>query len=241
MSRPDPDDGSVDVEAAWAEIVARWDDPPAADRSEAGRSDAARSDTARSDAGRPDLGRSDLGRSDAGSDATGTSAGTRSGAGTDEPAAATSGGDAATGGPGADETAVAAAAAGAPARPEDVGRDGADDWSEDWEPPRSHVGGERVLRAAQDDERSGRDDLAADAERFVPPEPPPLPRGDLPSRLAWAGVLGAPLFFLVCALFWRDVPGLLVVAGIVAFVAGFGALVVRMPVSRDGDDDGAVV
>lgn len=217
MSTPEPDDGSVDVEAAWAEIVARWDDPPHPGSSGA--------------TGPPDTGGGTAGTEvapdgdtrAAGAAGAGRGRGGHPGTGVDGSAAGTAG------------TARAPAAPG-PGEPQDVGQDGADDWTEDWEPPRSHVGGERVLRAAQDDERRG-----GEPEGFVPPEPPPLPRGDLPSRLAWGGVLGAPLFFLVCALFWRDVPGLLVVAGIAAFVAGFGALVVRMPANRDDGDDGAVV
>ncbi len=211
MSTPEPDDGSVDVEAAWAEIVARWDDPP---------------HPGSTGSGDPRTGPD-------GAEAAGAAGdGERAARAADPAGGARRPGAGVDGSPGA----AAAPTAPRPGEPQDVGRDGADDWSEDWDPPRSHVGGERVLRAAQDDEQR-----REEPEGFVPPEPPPLPRGDLPSRLAWGGVLGSPLFFLVCALFWRDVPGLLVVAGIAAFVAGFGALVVRMPVSRDDGDDGAVV
>jgi hypothetical protein len=84
-----------------------------------------------------------------------------------------------------------------------------------------------------------------DVEAFVPPDPPPLPRGDLATRLAWAGVAGGPLFLLIAALFWRDLPQLLLMAAVTAFVGGFVTLVLRMPRDRsssDGDDDdGAVV
>ncbi len=107
-----------------------------------------------------------------------------------------------------------------------------------WSSPVSHVGGEVVRTAGE------RDEVDADDEEggYVPPEPPPLPRGDTVSRLAWGGVLGAPVFFVLTMLFWRSVPTLLVVLAVAAFVAGFVTLVVRMP-DRDDDswDDGAVV
>ncbi|MFP5335294.1 MAG: hypothetical protein ACLGIV_08275 [Actinomycetes bacterium] len=156
------DDGGVDVEAAWADIVARWD----AGESEAGSWPASEN---------------------------------------------------------ADD------------RPDDVGPAVEDDVAEDWGRVPSHVGGDRVREAAAVAEPD-------DDERFVPPEPPPLPRGDLFTTLAWVGVLGSPLFFLLTALFWRSVPQVLILGGIAAFVGGFATLVVRMPSRRDpDDDDGAVV
>ena len=78
-------------------------------------------------------------------------------------------------------------------------------------------------------------------ERYIPPDPPPLPRGDLISRLAWAGALGGPIFLLVAVIAWRTAPQLLLMLAIVAFVAGFVTLVARMPQHRDDDGDGAVV
>jgi len=82
---------------------------------------------------------------------------------------------------------------------------------------------------------------AEDGERFVPPDPPPLPRGDMVARLAWAGVGGGPVFLLLAALFWRDLPQVLLLAAVAAFVGGFVTLVLRMPRERPDDDDGAVV
>ena len=79
-------------------------------------------------------------------------------------------------------------------------------------------------------------------EGFVPPEPPPLPRGDLLTRLLWVGAIGGPLFLLVAAIAWRDAPRMLILAAVAAFVGGFVMLVMRMPHDRDeDDDDGAVV
>ena len=52
--------------------------------------------------------------------------------------------------------------------------------------------------------------------------------------------MAGPAVLLLCALVWRDAPALVVAAAVVAFVAGFGVLVARLPRSHD-DDDGAVV
>ncbi len=80
-------------------------------------------------------------------------------------------------------------------------------------------------------------------DRFVPPEAPPITSTDLASRLAWLGVLGAPLLLLVAALTVGRLPSLMVVGALVAFVGGFATLVLRLPRDRDdnGPDDGAVV
>ncbi|MGL5858695.1 MAG: hypothetical protein ACRC35_09895 [Angustibacter sp.] len=83
---------------------------------------------------------------------------------------------------------------------------------------------------------------ASDQEHFVPPEPPPLPRGDPATRLAWAAVLLGPVFLLCSALFWRDIARWWLIMAAAAFVAGFVALAARLPARRDdSDDDGAVV
>lgn len=79
-------------------------------------------------------------------------------------------------------------------------------------------------------------------EGFVPPEPPPIPRGDLLTRLLWIGAIGGPLFLLVAAIAWQEAPRMLILGAVAAFVGGFVLLVMRMPHDReDDDDDGAVV
>lgn len=78
-------------------------------------------------------------------------------------------------------------------------------------------------------------------EHFVPPAPPPLPRGDTVSRFAWAGVLGGPTYLLLALLVGWEIPPLLGAGAVGAFVAGFGTLVVRMGGDDDRDDNGAVV
>jgi hypothetical protein len=83
-------------------------------------------------------------------------------------------------------------------------------------------------------------------DHFVPPEPPPIPRGTPARRLAWAGLLGSPVVLLMAVfvhmLTGWDVPTLLTLAVAAAFVGGFGFLVATMPRDR-GDDwnDGAVL
>ncbi|MFW5899051.1 MAG: hypothetical protein ACOCUN_01135 [Jiangellaceae bacterium] len=79
-------------------------------------------------------------------------------------------------------------------------------------------------------------------EHFVPPAPPPLPRTDLITRLAWLCVLGTPLFFLLALIAGRPVSGFLGALGAGAFIGGFVLLVVRLRGHDPYDpDDGAVV
>jgi hypothetical protein len=79
---------------------------------------------------------------------------------------------------------------------------------------------------------------------FVPPPPPPVPRGDPVTRWAWAAAIGAPVLFVLLAVLGFDLTGVVGVALVGAFAAGFVTLVIRMkdgPRSDDRPDDGAVV
>jgi len=81
-----------------------------------------------------------------------------------------------------------------------------------------------------------------DDEHFVPPEPPPVPRGTPARRLAWIGLFGPPLLMLAAVILGWTFPTWLSVLMVAAFVGGFVFLVATMP--RDGGDgwgDGAVV
>jgi hypothetical protein len=81
-----------------------------------------------------------------------------------------------------------------------------------------------------------------DEEGYVPPTPPPLPRGDLVSRIAWGAVAGGPLFLLLAALTWQTLPSSLLLLALLSFIGGFVTLVARMPPEPPDDpDDGAVV
>lgn len=111
-----------------------------------------------------------------------------------------------------------------------------------WSPPARRISLPGESRAEEIGGFRSTADDADDEEGYQPPEPPPLPRGDLVSRLAWAGVVGGPLFLLVAALAWRSLPTLLLLLALAAFVGGFVVLVARMPPEHPDDpDDGAVV
>jgi len=89
--------------------------------------------------------------------------------------------------------------------------------------------------------QEGPEDDIGRADVFVPPDPPPLPRGDAFTMLAWAGVIAGPIFLLISVI-WQHAPQPLVLTALAGFVGGFLTLVSRMPKHRDDDDDdGAVV
>ena len=77
---------------------------------------------------------------------------------------------------------------------------------------------------------------------FVPPDPGPVLGGDPLLTMAWSAVVGVPLLFMVVVIAWRDVPALVLQLAGVAFLAGIGLLLWRMPRDRDHDaGPGAVV
>jgi hypothetical protein len=90
------------------------------------------------------------------------------------------------------------------------------------------------------------DDLdESDEGHFVPPEPPPLPEGDVTSRLAWVAVVGGPVLMLAVVLLRWNMTWWLTTLGVGGFLGGFATLVARMPHGDDDEDDdpgrGAVV
>ena len=79
-------------------------------------------------------------------------------------------------------------------------------------------------------------------EHFVPPEPPPVPRGTPARRLAWLGLFLAPLVMLIAVSVGWAMPDVISMLLVLAFVGGFVFLVATMPRDRrDDGDDGAVV
>ncbi len=86
---------------------------------------------------------------------------------------------------------------------------------------------------------------AGDEEHFIPPAPPPLPKLDPVAKGAWAALFGGPGYLIVATAAGWSVSGLAAFCAVAAFVAGFAILVLRMhepgPGGPDDGDDGAVV
>jgi hypothetical protein len=82
-------------------------------------------------------------------------------------------------------------------------------------------------------------------EHYVPPVPPPLPRLDPVTKLAWVALFGGPLYLLIGTAVGAALTGVEDFLAIAAFVGGFVILVLRMdngrPPDSGSDDDGAVV
>ncbi len=72
-------------------------------------------------------------------------------------------------------------------------------------------------------------------EHFVPPPPPPLTRPDLPTGVAWAGLLGGPAMLLLATVLGWALPSLLTAACVVGFIGGLVYLVATMDNRSDGD------
>jgi hypothetical protein len=82
-------------------------------------------------------------------------------------------------------------------------------------------------------------------EHYIPPVPPPLPRLDPVTKLAWLALFGGPLYLLISTAVGATISGLTAFLAVAAFVGGFVVLVLRMdngrPPDSGSDDDGAVV
>jgi hypothetical protein len=77
-----------------------------------------------------------------------------------------------------------------------------------------------------------------DDEAFTPPPLPPPAVISPERRLAWVGLIAAPLLLVLINVLDYALPGILSVGLVVAFIASFGYLVATME-PRDPDDDGA--
>jgi hypothetical protein len=77
-----------------------------------------------------------------------------------------------------------------------------------------------------------------DDEAFTPPPLPPPAVISPERRLAWVGLVAAPLLLVLVNLLDYALPGILSVGLVIAFIASFGYLVATME-PRDPDDDGA--
>ncbi|HEY7144668.1 MAG TPA: hypothetical protein VH637_10495, partial [Streptosporangiaceae bacterium] len=91
---------------------------------------------------------------------------------------------------------------------------------------------------------NGEDDQDEDVEHFVPPHPPPLPHLDPVAKGAWLALLGGPAYLLTASMAGWYVPGWAALAAVVAFVAGFAVIVIRLgdgPSRGAGPDNGAIL
>ena len=91
----------------------------------------------------------------------------------------------------------------------------------------------------EDDDAAGDED-----EHFIPPPPPPLPALDPVAKGAWTALFGGPAYLLVATTAGWVMPGWAAFGAVAAFVGGFAVIVVRMgdkPSRGDGPDNGAVV
>jgi hypothetical protein len=84
-----------------------------------------------------------------------------------------------------------------------------------------------------------------DDEHYIPPAPPPLPKLDSVAKGAWVALFGGPGYLMVATAAGWSVSGLAAFCAVAAFVAGFALLILRMhepgPGGPDDGDDGAVV
>jgi hypothetical protein len=103
-------------------------------------------------------------------------------------------------------------------------------------------GRDRIGDEVGDGDGGSRQRRSDDHDHFVPPEPPPVPKGTPARRLAWVGLFAPPLLMILAVVFGWALPTWLSMLLVAGFVGGFVFLVMTMP--RDGGDgwgDGAVV
>jgi len=210
-----------DEDAAWRDLVARFDSPitaqepvPWPEREDTSLTDAGAEDSGAEDSGAEDSGAEDSGAEDSGAEDSGAK---DSGIEDDGPQ---------------DAGRVGAAPAPSGGPPNVVIISASGTTAADW-PARSERPG-----AAEPPESP----FLAE-EHFVPPPPPPLPKLDSMAKAAWLALFGGPGYLLLATVFDWSLPGVAVFCAVAAFVAGVALLVFRLNDSDrdDSDDDGAVV
>ncbi|HEX4062764.1 MAG TPA: hypothetical protein VHY58_17235 [Streptosporangiaceae bacterium] len=84
-----------------------------------------------------------------------------------------------------------------------------------------------------------------DGGHYIPPPPPPLPNMSPVTKGAWVALFGGPAYLLVATLASWSVAGWALFLAIAAFIGGFTVLALRLgdhtDDTSDPDDDGAVV
>ncbi len=81
-------------------------------------------------------------------------------------------------------------------------------------------------------------------DHYIPPPPPPLPALDPVAKGAWTALFGGPAYLLVATSAGWVLPGWATFGAVGAFVGGFAVLVIRMgdkPSRGSGPDNGAVL
>lgn len=81
-------------------------------------------------------------------------------------------------------------------------------------------------------------------DHYIPPPPPPLPALDPVAKGAWTALFGGPVYLLVATSAGWVLPGWATFGAVGAFVGGFAVLVMRMgdkPSRGSGSDNGAVL
>ena len=102
--------------------------------------------------------------------------------------------------------------------------------------------GDGATPAGSQSRRSPEQPRPNDDEHFVPPTPPPIPRTDMITMLAWAGVFGTPVLFAGAYVFGQSVSSLVSMVAVIAFIGGFAVLISRLRGHDPHDpDSGAVV
>ncbi len=98
----------------------------------------------------------------------------------------------------------------------------------------------RVIRYAGDPRSYSPPD--EEDEAYVPVPLPPPAKLDAVAKAAWAGLIGGPLYLLLGTFLHWTISGIEAFAAVAAFVGGFVTLVVRLgDRERGDDDDGAVL
>lgn len=81
-------------------------------------------------------------------------------------------------------------------------------------------------------------------EHYIPPVPPPLPKLNPVTKIAWLALFGGPLYLLINRAIGATISTLAAFLAVAAFVGGFVVIVLRMDNGGppdSGPDDGAVV
>jgi len=77
----------------------------------------------------------------------------------------------------------------------------------------------------------------AEEDRFVPPQPPPLPRLSGADQLGWLGLVGGPVVLVAAAVFSLALPSWVTLIAALGFIGGVVSPVVRMDNGDDRLDD----